>query len=58
MYYLTNLNLKISTIFKKILPGLEKQFLNLYMEKSFNINNKNDLLEERIIMKYLITVLF
>lgn len=30
--------------FQKILPGLEKQFLNLYMEKSFNINNKNDLI--------------
>ena len=29
---------------QKILPGLEKQFLNLYMEKSFNINNKNDLI--------------
>ena len=30
--------------FQKILPGLEKQFLNLYMEKSFNIDNKNDLI--------------
>ena len=30
--------------FQKILPGLEKQFLNLYMEKSFNIGNKNDLI--------------
>jgi len=30
--------------FQKILPGLEKQFLNLYIEKSFNIDNKNDLI--------------
>ena len=30
--------------FQKILPGLEKKFLNLYIEKNFNVDSMNDLI--------------